>query len=439
MHEPLKRIVIGFYRLFYHQVHVEGLENLPRGQALILAPNHQNALMDALAVVFNTRRPVVFLARADIFRNPRLASVLTFMRIMPVFRLRDGKDTLALNERIFEKSIEVLEKKEYPLAIFPEATHIDKHHLRVLQKGLSRIAFQAEERNHWQLGLKVVPVGLHLWHYTNARTVVHVRFGKPVEVADFRDAYLENPQRGMLAFRDRLSDGISGLMLNIRDLKHYAADDFLRQFYRLPLLGRMGLDDSYPNRLLADQRSAEGLHRLRKADPEAYAQLEEKALRLDKELKAKDIRPWVPHRPSSRPALAGRALGLLLLLPFFLYGAAISFLPHFLLERFTQRKIADTQFRSSIKFALGGVFLFPILFATLFGLSFLWFGPWWLNLLFGLSLPASGIFALHYHRWWRKLGARWRWQSDADLRRRAGGIAQEIKSQMDPIVSDTKI
>ena len=61
--------VRSFFFHYYGKVEINGKENIPRGEPVIFAPNHQNALMDALIVLFSAPQDVVFLARADIFNN----------------------------------------------------------------------------------------------------------------------------------------------------------------------------------------------------------------------------------------------------------------------------------------------------------------------------------------------------------------------------------
>ena len=77
-------------KVFYRKVIIVGRENINPEDHLIYAPNHQNALMDALAVLFTQKGQLVFLARADIFKRNFLASILYFLKILPVYRIRDG-------------------------------------------------------------------------------------------------------------------------------------------------------------------------------------------------------------------------------------------------------------------------------------------------------------------------------------------------------------
>ena len=115
----LKKL-IGFWhnKIYYRKVIVIGRENINPDDHLIYAPNHQNALMDALAVLFTHKCQPVFLARADIFKRRIIASILYFMKILPVYRIRDGFSSLKSNDEIFHKTIDVIKNKN-GLVILP--------------------------------------------------------------------------------------------------------------------------------------------------------------------------------------------------------------------------------------------------------------------------------------------------------------------------------
>ena len=98
----LLKSVAGFWHnnVFYRKVIVLGRENINPDDPVIFAPNHQNALMDALAVLFTNKGQNVFLARADIFKRKSIAAVLYFLKILPVYRIRDGFSSLKGNDEI---------------------------------------------------------------------------------------------------------------------------------------------------------------------------------------------------------------------------------------------------------------------------------------------------------------------------------------------------
>ena len=141
----LLRYYVDFaLKLSYRSIRYVGLEKIPQDGAVIFAPNHTNALMDALVILAMDRKPKVFVARADIFRKPLLAKIFSFLKIMPIMRMRDGIDEVKKNNQTIEKAVDVL-CDNVPFCIFPEGTHQAKYSSLPLSKGIFRIAFQAQE------------------------------------------------------------------------------------------------------------------------------------------------------------------------------------------------------------------------------------------------------------------------------------------------------
>src|SRR5665811_1393827 len=85
----LKQYVRFIDWIIHNKKIIVGKEKIPKNKPIVFAPNHQNALSDPMAVLLNTKFQPVWLGRADIFKNKTIAIVLKFLKIMPVYRLRD--------------------------------------------------------------------------------------------------------------------------------------------------------------------------------------------------------------------------------------------------------------------------------------------------------------------------------------------------------------
>jgi 1-acyl-sn-glycerol-3-phosphate acyltransferase len=181
----LQRYAKLCFRIYYRKVEIINRHNIPLNQPIILAPNHQNALMDAMVLVCNMPFQIVFLARADIFKGKRMARFLTFTNIMPIYRMRDGIENVKRNDEVFEKTVQVLNNKNNPLGMFAEGNHGDKRRLRPLVKGLFRIAILAQEEYGNEPGVKIVPIGIDYGHYQHFRSTLFVNIGEPTEIAPF--------------------------------------------------------------------------------------------------------------------------------------------------------------------------------------------------------------------------------------------------------------
>jgi 1-acyl-sn-glycerol-3-phosphate acyltransferase len=388
----LLKTIAGFWHnsVFYRKVIVIGRENINPEDHNIFAPNHQNALMDALAVLFTLQGQPVFLARADIFRRKTIASILYFLKILPVYRLRDGFSSLKGNDEIFNKTIDVIREKN-GLVILPEGDHAGYRRLRQLKKGICRVSFQAEEASDFKLNIKIIPVGLDFSNYTRFRQVLTVVYGKPVEVSEFINSYKENPERALNELREKLSTEMKNNMIHIESVEDYEAIDELRSMIN----GRYS-DDIRNPKIFRDRELISKLNKLNQNDNSLYRKLCSLSLNVKKKAKELNIDyRLLEKKKHSAGWLIADMLLLVLTFPLFVYGNIFNFT--FLeIPNLQIAKIKDPQFHSSIKYgiSLAMAFVFLPIFLIL---CLLIFSPWWLGILIFLTLPFSGLFAWNYY------------------------------------------
>jgi 1-acyl-sn-glycerol-3-phosphate acyltransferase len=402
----LLKSVAGFWHnnVFYRKVIVLGRENIKPNDHVIFAPNHQNALMDALAVLFTHKGQPIFLARADIFKKKTIASILYFLKILPVYRIRDGFSSVKGNDEIFVKTIDVLKNKN-GLVILPEGDHAGFRRLRQLKKGICRVAFQSDEATGFNLKIKIIPVGLEFSNYSRFRQVLTVAYGKPIEVSKFFDLYKVSPERALNELRSRLSDEMKGIMVHIESEEDYEAIDELRSMIN----GRFSDDIRFP-KLLRDRILINKVNLLKSSEPSLYKKIcslsimvKEKAKKLntDYRLLEKKKHPigWL---------IAGM-VGIILTFPLFIYGNIFN-LTFLEIPNLQIRKIKDPQFHSSIRYGISLALAFVFLPAYLI-LSLFIFSSWWLGLLIFLTLPLSGLFAWNYYLQFRRISGGFRIRS----------------------------
>ena len=209
-------------KLSYRNIRYVGRENIPQDGAVIYAPNHTNALMDALVILAMDRRAKVFVARADIFKFPILAKIFTFLKIMPIMRMRDGLDEVRRNNETIEKAVDVLRDK-VPFCIFPEGQHQAKYSSLPLSKGIFRIAFQAQEMMP-DVPLYIVPVGIRYGNFFRFRSTVSVHVVEPINVGEFIAAHKEQTtQEQMNIMREDLTERMKSSILYIPNDDDYEA------------------------------------------------------------------------------------------------------------------------------------------------------------------------------------------------------------------------
>ena len=217
----LRPYVDWMFRRSYRTFRYIGKENIPTDGAIIFAPNHTNALCDAMAVLGIDRRRKVFVARADIFKDPKKAKILTWLKIMPINRVRDGLDEVRHNDETIDKAVDTLHDG-VPFCILPEGTHRPMHSLLPLSKGIFRIALQANDKFGHEKPVYIVPVGVEYGDYYHLWDSLTVNIGKPINVTQFADHYtqLDRPQQ-IMALRDVLTQRLRELILWVPDDEHY--------------------------------------------------------------------------------------------------------------------------------------------------------------------------------------------------------------------------
>ena len=114
---------------FLHPIRVEGLENLPQGEPLLLCPNHSSnwdpiLLMCALGRSVNLR----IMGKNQLFKIPILR---TFLRKMGVFPVDRGHSDIGA----VKTSIQALRDGDL-LMVFPEGTRVREKNRGVRPKGL---------------------------------------------------------------------------------------------------------------------------------------------------------------------------------------------------------------------------------------------------------------------------------------------------------------
>ena len=375
--------------IFYRKVIVYGKDNIDFSVPTIFAPNHQNALMDAMAVLCTLDRQLIFLARADIFKKKFVAKILYFLKMLPVYRMRDGYDSLKQNDDTFNDTLRVMENRN-GVVILPEGNHASYRKLRQLKKGICRVAFQTAEARDFTEEINIVPVGLEYSHYWHFRQVLTVVYGHPIHVSEYYCSYRENPNRAVVELRDRLSDEMKKVMVHIESEEDYDAINELRSIINEKYSDRI----RYP-KLFRDNRLVNRMKHLQDTDPDTYRKICDDALEV-RDL-AKQLKVTYRHlRRKKNPLgwLIVSAVFLLFSLPVFLIGAALGILS-FQVAYLQSIKSKDPAFISTARygFFLGLSFIIGPLYLVL---ALVFIKPFWIALIAFLAIPLLGILAWNW-------------------------------------------
>jgi 1-acyl-sn-glycerol-3-phosphate acyltransferase len=188
-----RRFIVALLRVLFWPITkrtISGLENLPAEGAVVLASNHLTNF-DVFPMQLEIPRPLFFMAKSELHKNPILDVMLRYLGAFPVYR--GEKDQWAI--RHAEK---VLEHGQV-LAMFPEGSRSKGRGLRPGKTGAARLALHAQ--------CAIIPVAVEgsqkMFTRFPRRTPVKITIG---------EAITPEPGETTLGLTDRLMFTIAGML-----------------------------------------------------------------------------------------------------------------------------------------------------------------------------------------------------------------------------------
>ncbi len=181
-------------RVFFRQVEIAGIENIPATGPVLFAGNHPNSLIDPILIITTCGRKVHFAAKDTLFKGRLMRAVLRGLGAVPLARkvehdgtpgaagtapARDAAEMTRLNDAAFENMFVVLEQGG-TIGIFPEGLSHDESQLSKLKTGAARLALGGAARTKGPIA--IVPCGLTFIHPRRFRSRVLVQFGPPLMI-----------------------------------------------------------------------------------------------------------------------------------------------------------------------------------------------------------------------------------------------------------------
>ena len=357
--------ILSGFRYYFRRWQVVNYPKMGRHEPVIYVANHQNAFLDALAIIMSQKRHPLFLVRANIFASTVARFYLRSLNMLPIYRMRDGVDNLSKNDQIIQDCIDMLHDGRQPLAIFVEGNHSMMRSLRPLKKGVGRIAFSAIEQSDFKMNLKIVPIGIAYSKHSRYHSDLLVNFGTPILVNDLLEIYHENPNKAYLQLNKTLTTALKELIVNIEDREHY-------ETIEKAWISQRAIKDNMFEELHNDQQIID---------------------RITKEVydgKMPEVKPPKIRQKNIFKMIIG--------FPFFIYGM-INHLPIYYIMRYIVHKVVtDIHFYGSIKL-VGSMYLGPpIYLLQAWGVYMLTGHNIWLTLFYFFSLPFFGNFAHDYYQ-----------------------------------------
>jgi glycerol-3-phosphate O-acyltransferase/dihydroxyacetone phosphate acyltransferase len=386
MTHPLLRTFLRLIGLFYPWIAVSHRERLPASGPVLLIANHPNGLLDPLVVRQGLGVPVRFLGKSTFWDNPVGAWTMNAAGALPVYRAREA-DT-ARNEETFAACRKILADRGW-LALFPEGTTHSAPTLLPLKTGAARIAFGAEVEGGWQLGLKVVPVGMLYEDKTIFRSRVSLVVGPPIPVAPLRAAYEADPRAAVDLLTDQMAAGLGDVVLQ-------AANDEL--WRGLVAVASWTASDGGADVAARDRRALALAARVRTigaSDPDRLAAAVAATRRFVEVLTSLGVRDPLAVAEPDLGLVSSLNLGLVLRAPFALVGAILAWVPYRLVRPLAAKLSGGHDDVVGTYKMLAGLFVLGLTYVgwtVAAGLA----GGWLAALAMAVVGPWTGLVALQF-------------------------------------------
>ena len=375
-------LIAAYYRRF------ELGDDLPETGPTIIVANHPNGLVDPVLLFSRTRRPLHLLAKAPLFDMPVLGAVIRSFGALPVWRAQDGADT-ALNERTFDAVFDALEDGS-AICLFPEGKSHSEPGLQRLKTGAARMALGAEARRNFELGVRILPVGIVYHDKARFRSKVATWVGRPIDLGDLAELHAADERAAALEATERIARGLSEVTLDLQQWDDWPRVQLVERIWS----GGGG------RRVERLQRIARAAERLRTEQPERLQALERRLSDFQRLLERLDISPERMEPRYTRGTLlrftVENVVGLGLGWPLALAGWAAWFVP-FALVRLVHACLRPEEDQVATVKILSAAVFYPLWYALLCAWAAYALGPLAL-LVTALAAPLLGSVTVWYLR-----------------------------------------
>ncbi len=395
----LKYLFLFVVKVFFRRIHVEHQDRVPLKGPVILAANHPNTMMDPILVALLSGRNPHFLGKSTLFSSDIAKRFFKSVHVLPVYRKEDAEKEMGKNAEIFEKCYESLAQGN-ALVIMPEGISQLDGTLHEIKTGTARIGLGAELKHGFELGVQIIPAGINYSSPTEFFSDVHCRFGRPIDLREFKQLYHDDEYEAVYQVTNQIRDALEKLTTSVEssDIADVLAN--LKSIYKLELAADQGLQEEIKQHDFSVTRGmADAITWYHKHHFQAFQQLDSQMNAYLAKIEGLELRDDLLSTARGQKTLARRALGLMgviLGLPIYIWGIFNNYLAYRIPAWLVKQLDTSIEYLSTIKM-LSGFITFGF-FYTLQGIG-VWFlthsGLW--TTLYLLSLLPAGRFGLYYH------------------------------------------
>lgn len=425
----LPRLAAIAVRVYYRATVVGAAP--PRAGPVLFVANHPNSGFDPAFVVTCAARSVRFLAKAPLFEQPVIGSLLRACGAIPVYRRTDDPALMERNVDMFS-AVQAALRAGNAVGIFPEGISHSRPSLAPLRTGAARIALGTGTAGG--VAFPIVPVGILLRQKARFRSQALAVVGRPVPWGDLAGHGAEDPD-AVRTLTARVESALREVTLNLERWEDAPAVEFAEAVYA----AEFRLPAAEGERLARQRRIADGLAALRRQRPDRLTAITRNAAELAELLRALGASPG-DLESSGRPRTTAvwtlrQALFFFAGVPLAVAGHVLFFVPYRVTDAIGAREGLSEDVRATYKL-LGGALVYSawiLLIAGAVGVS-----AGLRSLALALAgFPALGLVTVFVRERWRDDRAKaerfLRLRRSGDLRGRLLLMRRDLAQELEAV------
>ncbi|UZR92879.1 lysophospholipid acyltransferase family protein [Chondrinema litorale] len=395
----LKIIVKIATRIFFKKISVNNKKLIPEEVPLIVVANHPNTFMDPVLIAALMQQQVYFLAKSTVFGSPIKDWFLgNILNMIPVYRKQDlppGK--LANNQAVFEKCFDFLKNKG-TLLIFPEGTSVMEKKLREIKTGTARIALGAEAENNFNLGVKILTVGINYSEGEKFRSDVTLNIDEPINVSEWKEVYNNSSSDAAHKLTDHIREKLEKQLVVTIDKDHERLLEQTELIFKNELAESIDLPKKEKDFLISKGIS-EALKYFEENDSQMLASLKTRINTYFRKLDLLGLHDGLLKKKNLESNIFWKSIRILTFLivgsPIWLIGLLTNYIPYILPSKIAPLISKHIEFRAPVMMAIG-VLTFSIYYFLTNLLVYQLTHNWVLIPVFTFLSAISGFFVLLY-------------------------------------------
>jgi 1-acyl-sn-glycerol-3-phosphate acyltransferase len=395
---------------FFKKISVHNKHLIPKTGPLMILANHPSTFMDPIVISTILKRNVYYLAKGELFKGKITKWILPKLNMIPVYRKQDDPNQMSKNDETFKKCFEHLEKGG-AILMFPEGTSITERKLRPIKTGAARIVLGAENRNNFNLGVKVITIGLNYENPHRFNRNLFVNIDEPIDAKLFKDEFINDDYKACENLTEQIRNQLEKLIISIYDKQVNELEEAVELLYKSKLTKELSINKK--------DKAAEFLvsKDITKSVAFFVAQKPEFARAMHKRIKdylnnlnrlgLKDHDLNKDNKSQSFFSNTLKALFKIIFgFPIYLYGLINNYLPFEIPGIIAEKTIQQLEYRGPVAMVTG-TFTFLLFYSAQTLLVWFLFHNMPLLILYIISLPVSGLFTYWYYHEMQRIKANW--------------------------------